>query len=283
MKIRKPAVAGQFYPADPQRLNVLLKDLFDRAKRDAPDISGHISGIVAPHAGYVFSGLQAAKAFRYISSASYKTVCIISPSHREYFPAISLYSGNAYMTPLGVLTIDKKGREIAANCSGIVQGEQGHRAEHAVEVQLPFLQYALQDFTIIPLVMGDQREDQVAAAAQCVKKLHEHFGHDILFVASTDLSHFHSASMAETMDRRLIDLLDAYDIEGFSTALQTHDSEACGGGPVLALLRGLDKEKHRVKTLGYSHSGQVLHDDLEVVGYTSALILEQKRNSEKEK
>lgn len=283
MKIRKPAVSGQFYPADPQRLNLLLKDLFGRADRDTQDVSGHVSGIVAPHAGYVFSGPQAAKAYRCISAASYKTVCIISPSHREYFPAVSLYSGDAYMTPLGTLAIDEKGRGIAADCPGIIQGEQGHRAEHALEVQLPFLQYALNDFTIIPLVMGDQQETQIKAAEHCVRMLHEHFKHEILFVASTDLSHFHPAEEAETMDMRLIKLLDNYDIQGFSAALQRQDAEACGGGPVLAMLRGLGKERHRVKTLGYSHSGQVLHDNFEVVGYTSALILEEDTDSEKGK
>lgn len=284
MKIRKPAVAGQFYPGDSLRLNMMLAELFGQAAAaDVPEIHGSVRGIVAPHAGYVFSGLQAAKAYQCLSGSSYKTVCILSPSHREYFPAITLYSGDAYTTPLGTLEIDKKGRGIAAACPGIYQSEEGHRAEHALEVQLPFLQYVLNDFTIIPLVMGDQQESQIAAAAHCVKQLHEHFGRDILFVASTDLSHFHSASRAAAMDLPLIGLLEAYDIEGFASALQSHQAEACGGGPVLALLRGLGKEKHRVTAFGYSHSGQVLHDDREVVGYTSALVLEKGTDSEKGK
>jgi MEMO1 family protein len=282
MTERKPAVAGQFYPGDPDQLKNLLAELFRRAAKDATEINGHISAVIAPHAGYVFSGLQAAKAYRYLQGRSYRRVCVISPSHREYFPGITLYPGDAYITPLGAVNIDKQACEMLKDCPGIDSRMEGHRTEHALEVQLPFLQYALKDFTLIPLVMGDQSTPQISLAAHCIKKLHQRFGRDILFVASTDLSHFHTAGLAETMDMRLVTMLEHYEDTAIEKALQTGEIEACGGGPVLAVMRGLASPAHRIRTLGYSHSGQILHDDREVVGYTSALILEQEPDSHKE-
>ncbi|MDD3966458.1 MAG: AmmeMemoRadiSam system protein B [Candidatus Neomarinimicrobiota bacterium] len=279
MKHRKPAVAGQFYPASRESLGNLLEGLFRQAAADAPEIGEHIAGIVAPHAGYVYSGLQAARAFHYLQDRDYKTVCIISPSHREYFPGISVYPGEAYVTPLGELPVDLEGRRAALRCPGIFETEEGHRAEHALEVQLPFLQYALKDFSIIPLVMGDQSPQMLQLAASCVKQLHAQFGRSMLFVASSDLSHFHPAAEAAAMDTALIAMLDSYDDAGLEQALQKNEVEACGGGPLLALLRGLAKERHCVRTLGYRHSGQINHDKREVVGYTSALILEKGSDS----
>lgn len=275
MMKRKAAVAGQFYPGNRDSLIALLGQLFKQAAEDAAVLKGHIAGIVAPHAGYIFSGLQAAKAYHYLQERKYKVVCILSPSHREYFPGISVYPGDAYSGPLGDLAVDKQGRNLAMKCAGIYEMEEGHRAEHALEVQLPFLQYALKDFSIIPLVMGDQQKIIVNAAAECVSVLYEHFGKDILFVASTDLSHFHPAAEAKALDTAFIDMLEHYRDEEMETALHGGKAEACGGGPVLAMLRGLGKERHLVRTLGYRHSGQVNFDRREVVGYTSALILEK--------
>lgn len=275
MMKRKSAVAGQFYPGNRDSLVALLGQLFKQAAEDAPELKGHIAGIVAPHAGYIFSGLQAAKAYHYLQGRKYKVVCILSPSHREYFPGISIYPGDAYSGPLGDLAVDKQGRNLVLKCANIYEIEEGHRAEHALEVQLPFLQFTLKDFSIIPLVMGDQQKIMIDAAVECVSFLHRHFGRDILFVASTDLSHFHPAAEAKTLDTMLIDMLEHFRDEDLEAALHNGKVEACGGGPVLAMLRGLGKERHIVRTLGYRHSGQVNFDRREVVGYTSALILEK--------
>ncbi len=272
---REMAVAGQFYPDNPDSLKKMLQRFFEEVAEDAVHIEEHIAALVVPHAGYVFSGLQAAKAYYYLKNRKYKLVCIISPSHREYFEAISIYPGEGYRTPLGDLQIDDKAREIALQCEAFHETISGHRAEHALEVQLPFLQYLLKDFSILPLVMGDQGKDSVQAAAECVGRLYREFGKDILFVASTDLSHFHSANEAETLDRLFISLLEDYQDKELEQALQRGNVEACGGGPLLAILRGLPKDRHFVHTLGYRHSGQVNYERREVVGYTSALILEK--------
>lgn len=272
-QIRKPAVSGQFYPGDHNDLSNMLDVLFASVRKDELPGEGHVNALIAPHAGYVFSGKQAAKAYAALKKGTYRLACIISPSHREYFPAISVYSGDAYETPLGTCRVDHEAREIALSCEGVVSGLQGHRAEHALEVQLPFLQFVLGDIPILPLVMGDQSSKTVIQGADCVKKLYENFGNDILFIVSSDLSHFHSAEIARAMDACLMDILDKADADMFFDKLQVDEIEACGGGPIVSVLKGLNIGKEEIRVLGYSHSGEVLNDNDSVVGYTSAIMI----------
>ncbi|MCF7833381.1 MAG: AmmeMemoRadiSam system protein B [Candidatus Marinimicrobia bacterium] len=272
MQLRKPAVAGQFYPGDRSTLTNMLDELFTSVQNNKIEIDGHIAGLIAPHAGYIFSGKQAAKAYYHLKDRSYKRVCIISPSHREYFPAISVYPGAGYQTPLGTCPVDEHARSLALECNGIISSMQGHRAEHALEVQLPFIQYFLGNIPILPMVMGDQGKESIEEAGECVRKLYDAYGKDILFVASSDLSHFHDSRTAENMDGELISLLEKADIEQIYKKLRSNDLEACGGGPIIAILKGLDINKEQIRVLGYSHSGEVMNDRDSVVGYTSALI-----------
>jgi MEMO1 family protein len=273
MNIRKPAVAGQFYPAEKSILLHMLDELFSSLEKDELLYDVHIAGLIAPHAGYVFSGAQAAKAYRYLENRHYELVCIISPSHREYFLETSVFPGKGYKTPLGVCPLDEKAREISLECEGIVLSDRGHRAEHALEVQLPFVQYLLGNIPILPLVMGDQGKDSIENVSKCVMKLAEIYGNNILFIASSDLSHFHNSRVAHEKDEEFISLLDKVDTEGLFDKLHSDELEACGGGPILSILKGLDIGKDEIKVLGYSHSGQILHDNDSVVGYTSAIIM----------
>ncbi len=273
MKVRKPAVAGQFYPGERSTLNHMLDEFFVSIEKSEIKVSEHIAGIIAPHAGYIYSGKQAAKAYKYLENASYKCVCIISPSHREYFPAISVYPGEAYQTPLGLCPIDEHARELALECKGVSSGMEGHRTEHALEVQLPFLQYMLGNIHILPMVMGDQGVETIEEMEECIRKLYEAYREEILFIASSDLSHFHNSSIARKKDEEFILLLDNADTESIFDKLHSDELEACGGGPILSILKGLDINKNEIKVLGYSHSGQILHDNVSVVGYTSAIMI----------
>ena len=156
MNIRKPSVAGQFYPRDKNELLFMLETFFNSCKNAQCKPSKHIAALIAPHAGYVYSGSQAAKVYTAVASKPYTLACIISPSHREYFNSISVSPHDVYRTPLGDMMIDTNAREIALSCRGIEKSMQGHRKEHALEVQLPFIQYALGNIPILPLIMGDQ-------------------------------------------------------------------------------------------------------------------------------
>jgi len=155
IQLRKPAVAGLFYPADPQKLESEIKQ---HLKNSIPSfIPSKVFGLVSPHAGYVYSGSSAAYGFNTLQNKKFKTVIIISPSHKEYFPGVSIYNGDAYETPLGEIPIDQEISDLLVdNKANIFRGINGHRDEHAIEVQLPFLQYVLEDFSIVPIVMGDQ-------------------------------------------------------------------------------------------------------------------------------
>ncbi|HSP87213.1 MAG TPA: AmmeMemoRadiSam system protein B, partial [Ignavibacteriaceae bacterium] len=154
-KIRKPAVAGLFYPSSKNQLEDEIRTLLSISQ--SPKAFNNIFGIVVPHAGYIYSGRTAAYAFNLLKNKNIETIIIISPSHREYFPGISIYDGDAYETPLGVIDVDKVIAEKLIGDSRIIfKGIQGHKQEHAVEVQIPFLQTVLKDFKFVPVVMGDQ-------------------------------------------------------------------------------------------------------------------------------
>jgi len=195
-KIRSANVAGYFYPADPQQLRSDI-NVFLETARPVNDIQ-NIFGIVSPHAGYAYSGKTAAYVYNLIKGKNYKRVIIISPSHSEYFSGISVYNGDAYETPLGLLEVDKEfADKLVENSNTIFKGVEGHRNEHALEVQLPFLQSVLNDFKIVPVVMGEQSKIYVDELA---KKLSQIIDAETLIVSSSDMSHFHSKSEANKLD-----------------------------------------------------------------------------------
>src|SRR6056297_1404618 len=161
-KFLKPAVADYFYPGDKEELEDFLSSLLSHIPgnlKASADLK--IAALISPHAGYVFSAAQAAKAFARIKGSSYNCVCIVSPSHREYFNFLSIFSGDGLSTPLGDLPVNEKARKIAASCPGVQLSSAGYHGEHALEVQLPFLQMTLNDFSILPVVMGDQDSETV--------------------------------------------------------------------------------------------------------------------------
>lgn len=269
--IRHPAVAGKFYPAEPDRLRTMIESLLDEAS--PVKVRGEIRGIIAPHAGYMYSGLTAAHAYRLLRGKKYDVVVVVSPSHFEYFHGVSVYPGDAYETPLGRISVDAQLREVLMRTSDVIlASEAGHRAEHALEVQLPFLQQVLSGraYTLLPLVVGDQKREICFglgdALAEVLKDL------NVLVVASTDLSHYYPATVAERLDVVMERDVAAFDYERLMSDLEAHRTEACGGGPtvaVMAALKGLG-----VSSMTVTHrstSGDTTGDYSSVVGYLSAV------------
>lgn len=271
--IRQPSVAGQFYPARPETLKSEIEGYL---KEVSPlHIEGKIHGIVAPHAGYVFSGLRAAAAYKALSGKSVRNAVVISPSHREYFDYLSIYPGEGYETPLGEIPRTTDFDSLIESSTGCRLSEAGHRYEHALEVQLPFLQVVLKDsFNLLPVVMGNQDEKIISALSQFLKDLKDQ-DPDALIVASSDLSHFHTAASAQKMDSDWIRAMKAFDVNQLKKLFLSQACEACGGGCIIGLMSALSDEKNRIKVTGYSHSGEVNHDESSVVGYTSAVIWEE--------
>lgn len=267
--IRQPAVAGLFYPEDLFKLRNEVQALLSQTE---PEINfPNIFGIVSPHAGYIYSGRTAAFGFNLLKNKGFEKVVIISPSHREYFAGASIYTGDAYKTPLGTVEIDKElAQKIVAGSKTISFGIEGHRQEHAVEVQIPFLQLVLNNFKIVPIVMGDQGKVFVDDLAMQIANAVD--GKTVI-VASSDLSHFYNKQQADKLDSIIEERIAAFDWENLQYDLDTKKCEACGGGPIVVLMKAaalLGKKKSII--LNRSDSGDVSGDNAEVVGYLSAVI-----------
>jgi AmmeMemoRadiSam system protein B len=269
MKIRHQQVAGYFYPAEKDKLQKDISLMLQLAKTEKS--FDKIFGIISPHAGYVYSGRTAAYAYNLLKNKNYKTVIIISPSHSEYFPGISIYDGDAYETPLGIVEIDQAVTDkLVENSKTIFRGVQGHRKEHALEVQIPFLQSVLTNFKIVPIVMGDQSKRFVDELAQ---KISEVADNSTLVIASSDMSHFYSSNEADRLDSVVEKRISEFDFENLLKDLDRHDCEACGGGPISVMLKAASlKNINKSFVLNRSDSGDVTGDKSEVVGYLSAVV-----------
>jgi MEMO1 family protein len=281
--VRQPAVADQFYPADPAALRKEIRGYLDAARPNAP--GDQTIAIVCPHAGYQYSGHVAAYGYKLVAGRSYDAVVVVSPSHREYFGYASVFPGVAYRTPLGDVPIDVELAKLVASKSDLVRLDgKGHesyasrQSEHALEVQLPFLQVALGDFKLVPIVMGDQSAPVVEALGKALGEALR--GRNVLIVASTDLSHFHDDAEARTLDGEFQKRLALFDPAALLMALASGSVEACGGGPVVSAMiaaRSLGATKCTI--LEYGNSGDVTGDRSSVVGYVSAAMVKEKQGS----
>lgn len=268
-EIRKPAVAGTFYPGDKSELISVVSKLLDESEN--PKQFDDIFGLAVPHAGYLYSGRTAAAAYKHIEGKKYSKVIIIAPSHREYFTGITVYPGDAYNTPLGDIKIDNElRRKLLASSYQIKAAYNGHKLEHSLEVQLPFLQLILNDFTLLPIIIGDQGRGFVFDLAESLAEIIED---DTLIIASTDLSHFHSREKAQQLDTIVTEHVKEFQYERLQHLLELNACEACGGGCLVTLLKAAElKGYNKTEILKYSDSGDITGDTSEVVGYFSALV-----------
>lgn len=268
--VRGAAVAGMFYPDDPHELAETIEELTREA---ASQGGGHIRGIIAPHAGYMYSGPTAARAYGRLAGATYETVVVVAPSHREFFEGVSVFEGTAYRTPLGTVEVDVKLREeLIANCPCVHASFAGHRDEHAVEVHLPFLQQMLGRFRFLPLVIGHQTPETCFELGKGLARVLEH--RDALLVASTDLSHFYPDETARNIDAVMIADVRRFDGDGLMAHLTGGAAEACGGGPTVAVMTALKTlGATRMDVVDYATSGDVTGDRRNVVGYLGAIAI----------
>ncbi len=270
LKIRRAAVAGMFYPDDPEVLRKSLNDMFQSVEKEK--VSEKVYGLISPHAGYVYSGQVAAEAYNQIKGEEYDTVVIIAPSHREYFQGASIYDGDMYETPLGKIEIDKELAELCVESSDkVFFSEKGHLEEHSLEVQLPFLQVVLKEFKLLPIIMGDQGFSLSTCLGKILSKLLKE--NNVLVIASSDLSHFYDYESAVTLDRRIEERVNNLDYNGLSRDIEEKKSEACGAGPMIAAMYASKLAGAKFsKVLMLRNSGDVIEDKSRVVGYLSAVI-----------
>lgn len=268
--VREPVVAGAFYPASARRLQEDVDAMLRRAPTS--ERTGGIVGLVSPHAGYMYSGLTAAHAYGLLRERTFDAVVVIGPSHQEYFQGCSVYPGESYRTPLGVVPIHKEIRSaLAQEEKRIFLSVAGHRGEHSVEVQLPFLQRVLGEFAFVPIVMGDQTLELCENLAEAIAS--SVGNRTVLLVASSDLSHYHPYEEATSLDRRVIDLVEEYDPLKLMDNLEHRSLEACGGGPIVSVMLATKKLGANIaRVVHYCNSGDVTGEKGAVVGYCSAVF-----------
>jgi len=270
-KIRPPAVAGSFYPADANELRSNINNMIKKAPETS--VKGKIIAVISPHAGYQYSGQVSTDMYKILKNEKFNIVCVIAPSHREAFNGVSIYPGEGYQTPLGVVNIDKKLAEKLTKESPFIKfSEDGHREEHSVEVQLPFLQVVLGNFKLIPLVMGDQNYNTCTSLGKALATVFKN--ENVLIVASSDLSHFHKYDDAVKLDKKLLNAVKLYDYLLLSRYLATGECEACGGGPIIsAMISAQNLGANKAQIISYANSGDVTKDKSSVVGYMSSILL----------
>ncbi len=274
--VRKAQLAGSWYPKDPEALSRLLDHFFKNAQNKSSP-SGDTLAIIVPHAGYAFSGQVAAYAYKWIQNKDYETVVILSPSHRFGFKGCSIYPKGGYETPLGVARVDAFLAAEIGKATGFGYISQAHQAEHAIEIQVPFVQKALPQAKIVPIVMGIPDEATVLRLAEGLKTALA--GKKALIIASTDLSHFLSKTEANKTDENTISLIQDFKTNELIRKCEAGENLMCGGGPVVAtLLYG--KDKASVEILHYADSSKVSQDESSVVGYLAAALVAKDTSQE---
>ena len=263
--IRPPAVAGSFYPADAAILSATVKDLLAAAA--PPDEAGWPKALIVPHAGYPYSGPIAASAYARLAAARGKVtrVVLLGPAHRVYVQGLALPGAEAFATPLGDIAVDRAALAMLASLPQTSTLPAAHAAEHALEVQLPFLQALLGNFSLVPLVVGATRPQEVAEVLELLWG-----GEETVFVVSSDLSHYLGYLEAQRVDRATAEAI-------LQCSADLHPRQACGSGPLNGLLLAAKRRGLVPRLLDMRNSGDTAGDQARVVGYGAFALYESQR------
>ena len=258
--VREAAVAGLFYPEHPARLRRAVTHLLARNESTYPGPPPR--ALIVPHAGYVYSGDVAARAYGLLSAsrAHVRRVVLLGPAHRVRLAGMAIPSASAFATPLGRIALDRAGLARIADLPGVVVADDAHRFEHSLEVQLPFLQVVLGTFDLVPVAVGGAAPERVAAVVDTLAEQP-----DTLFVLSSDLSHFLDYEHAREADERTRDKILAH-----STSLTGED--ACGAGVINGFMCSRAAAALSVELLELRKSGDTTGDRERVVGYASFVL-----------
>lgn len=261
--IRQPVFAGQFYPAEPESLRRDVESYL--AGAGAPRETVH--ALLAPHAGYVYSGAVAGAT--YASAERPSLVLILCPNHTGAGRPIAVMNRGAWETPLGRVAIDEEMADrLLETCSGTEVDEAAHRREHSLEVQLPFLQVMGGEWSFVPICVGTGNLDALIALGEGIARAIEQGGRPTLIVISSDMSHYVPAGIAKAKDDEAIDRMLAIDPEGLHHAVREHDISMCGVAPAVAGLAAARTAGARSgRLIAYASSGDATGDYASVVSY----------------
>ncbi len=255
-RIRPPAVAGLFYPADPDELRAMIAECRRVAGGPPEAAGGRPKAVIVPHAGYVYSGPVAARVYAGLEGlADIRRVVVLGPVHRVPVRGIAVPETEAFETPLGTIPLDLEGIDALAGLPFVVRSELVHAQEHSIEVQLPFLQTVLGEFSLIPLAVGDCPPEWVAEALETVWG-----GPETLIVVSSDLSHYHDYETARALD-------EATAAAVLRRAGPLSHEQACGATPINGLLESAPRHGLVPRLVALANSGDTAGDRDRVVGY----------------
>jgi MEMO1 family protein len=259
--IRPPAVGGFFYPGDRAELSDTVSDLM--AGVSVNSLPRTPKAYIVPHAGYVYSGSTAAVAYAIAARQQMvRRVIVIGPSHRVYLEGAAVPTVQAFATPMGEIPIDQELKSSVLDVPGVIESDHPHRLEHSLEVQLPFLQLAFSDFTLMPIVVGNASAQQVAAMLDAV------WGDtDTLVLASSDLSHYHPYRAAQSIDAQTSSAI-------LNRQTNLTGEQACGAVAINGLLHCARERDLQVTELARCNSGDTAGDKDRVVGYGAYALYE---------
>lgn len=267
--IRAPACAGSWYPGTAAGLTAEI----DRyCSRVTSRVAGDLTALVSPHAGLMYSGPVAAHAYAQLRGRTYDAVILVGPSHYVGFEGAALFPRGAFATPLGHAVVAEDLADAIMAATPLAQDRRAaHQREHSLEMQVPFIQRFLPGVAIVPILLGHQTRAASAGLGDALARAAA--GRRVLLVASSDLSHYHDAARAARLDAVVTDALDAFDIDALEAALERSPEHACGGGPMVAVLRAARALGAReARVLCYADSGDVSGDKSAVVGYVAAAV-----------
>jgi MEMO1 family protein len=274
-QVRHSTIAGSWYPGAASPLKSTVDSYLDKV--DKLDLGGDLIGLIAPHAGYMYSGQVAAFAYRPLHGLDFRRVVVISPMHRAYLGRFAATDKAYYETPLGLVKVDRAALQALAQQIEVNSADEDD--EHSLEIQLPFLQRLLPDFELVPIMMGAQDLASCQSLAKAVAQAVAPNGAPVgaasktLLVASTDLSHFYTQHQARILDQVFLNDVEAFDPEKLARDLASGDAEACGGGPVAAVMLAAQRlGANRAQILKYATSGDVTGDYSRVVGYAAGVL-----------
>jgi MEMO1 family protein len=261
--VRPPACAGRFYPADRTELSRLVKHLLASAK--SPDGPAP-KAIIAPHAGYDYSGPVAASAYARLQSArdTIKRVVLIGPAHYAEFAGLATSSADAFSTPLGSVSVDKNAIAQLRFLPQVIVFDPAHEPEHCLEVHLPFLQTVLDKFALVPLLVGDAADEEVAEGLATLWD-----GPETCIVVSSDLSHYHDYQTARATDRATSEIIEGLRGERLGA------EQACGYRPIRGLLKLARRRGLKPRNIDLRNSGDTAGSRDRVVGYGAFVFVEQ--------
>lgn len=271
--VRRPAVAGQFYPSHPEPLRRTISECFLHSigpQKLPPAAKSKILGLVCPHAGYMYSGPVAAHGYLALSGLNPDLVIVVGPNHYGIGSGVAVPAAKSWLTPLGEVSIARDAAIELVEASGIIDvDDMSHMQEHSIEVQIPFLQFIFsKPFRILPVSMLLQDQKTAEEVGEAIAKIVPKW--NAFVIASSDLTHYEPHEVASKKDNQLIEIIQTLDIDTHYETLRKLDLSACGYGPIAAVMRAAKMlGASKGKLLQYATSGDTGGSRESVVGYAS--------------